>query len=245
MRIATTLLTLSLLTAALYAPQRAAAQEAGVAQAVTFSRCVTEQQTHLARLVQMIEEAEARTGSSDAAVARDARESIATLVHRVHDVRDRLSQCIQSANIPAQPGAQVVRTTETPTGQEASVAGSGGTVSVIHPAESISEHVSVVRGERVDGRGTVPTEDLRRSVRAFVGSGVERCYNAYLDRVGVTTGEIEFTFAAVDGQIREVRVERAGFDAAMRTCVTRAVQGMSLAHTSGRSVFSYVLQVGG
>ena len=127
---------------------------------------------------------------------------------------------------------------------EASVAGSGGTVSVIHPAESIAEHVRVVNGERVDGRGTVPAEDLRRSVRAFVGSGVEQCYDAYLDRVGATRGEIEFTFAAVDGQIREVRVERASFDTAMRTCVTRAVQGMSLAHTTGRSVFSYVLQVG-
>ena len=242
---ATTILTFLTLAMALYAPQRASAQEAGVPQAIELSRCVTEQQTHLARLVQMIQEAQARTSSSDVAVARDARESIATLVHRVHDVRERLTQCIQSANIPAQPGAEVVRTTEAPTGQEATVAGSGGTVSVIHPAESIAEHVRVVRGERVDGRGTVPVEDLRRSVRAYVGAGVERCYDAYLDRVGASSGEIEFTFAAVDGQIREVRVERASFDAAMRTCVTRAVQGMSLAHTSGRSVFSYVLEVGG
>ena len=233
-----------LASAILAPPQRASAQETGVRQAIEFSRCVTEEQTHLARLVQMIEEAQARTSSSDAAVARDARESIATLVHRAHDVRDRLAQCIQSANIPAQPGAEVVRRTEAPTGQEASVAASGGTVSVIHPAESIAEHVRIVRGERVDGRGTVPVEDLRRSVRAFVGAGIERCYNAYLDRVGATSGEIEFTFASVDGQIREVRVERASFDAAMRTCVTRAVQGMSLAHTSGRSVFSYVLEVG-
>ena len=242
---ATTILTFLMLAMALYAPQRASAQEAGVPQAIEFSRCVTEQQTHLARLVQMIQEAQARTSSSDAAVARDARESIATLVHRVHDVRERLTHCIQSANIPARPDAEVVRTTEVPTGQEANVAANGGTVSTIHPAESIAEHVRIVRGERVDGRGTVPVEDLRRSVRAFVGSGVERCYDAYLDRVGASSGEIEFTFAAVDGQIREVRVERANFDAAMRTCVTRAVQGMSLAHTSGRSVFSYVLEVGG
>jgi len=241
---ATTLL-ISLMALAFFFPQRASAQESGVQQAIAFSRCVSEQQTHLARLVQMIEEAQAHTSSSDTAVARDARESIATLVHRVHDVRGRLEQCIQSASIPARPGTEVVRTTEAPTGHEASVAASGGTVSVIHPAESIAEHVRVVRGERVDGRGTVPVEDLRRSVRAFVGSGVERCYDAYLDRVGATTGEVEFTFAAVDGQIREVRVERASFDAAMRTCVTHAVQGMSLAHTRGRSVFSYVLQVGG
>lgn len=245
MRNATTILTFLLVATALYLPVRASAQEAGVQQAIEFSRCVNEHQTHLTRLVHMIEEAQARTTSSDAAVARDARESIETLVHRVHDVRSHLEQCIRNANIPAQPGAEVVRTTEVPAGHEASVAGSGGTVSVIHPAEAIAEHVRIVRGEHVDGRGTVPIEDLRRSVRSFVGAGVERCYNAYLDRVGATTGEIEFTFAAVDGQIREVRVERASFDAAMRTCVTRAVQGMSLAHASGRSVFSYVLQVGG
>ena len=244
MRNAPTLLSLLPLALALNLPNRVSAQEASVEQAVEFSRCVNEQQTHLARLVQMIEEAQARTSSSDVAVARDARESIVTLVHRVHDVRDRLQHCVQQANLPAEPGAEVVHTTETPTAHEASVAGSGGTVSVIHPAESIAEHVRVVNGERVDGRGTVPAEDLRRSVRAFVGSGVEQCYDAYLDRVGATRGEIEFTFAAVDGQIREVRVERASFDTAMRTCVTRAVQGMSLAHTPGRSVFSYVLQVG-
>lgn len=226
-------------------PSQGSAQDAAVGEVLEFSRCVTEHHTHLTRLTRMIEEAQARTNSSDAAVARDARESIATLVHRVHEVRGHLEQCIRDANIPAQPGAEVVHTTEAPTGHEASVAGSGGTVSVIHPAESIAEHVNVVRGERVDGSGTVPAEDLRRSVRAYVGAGVEQCYDAYLDRVGVAHGEIEFTFAAVDGQIREVRVERASFDAALRTCVTRAVQGMSLAHTRGRSVFSYVLEVGG
>ena len=241
----TTTFSVMLMALALFVPQRASAQENGVTQAITFSRCVSEQETHLARLVQLIEEAQTRSSSSDAVVARDARESITTLIHRVHDVRARLQQCVESASIPARPGAEVVRTTETPTAREASVAETGGTVREIHPAESMTQHVRVVRGERVDGRGTVPTEDLRQSVRAFVGAGVERCYEAYLDRVGVSTAEIEFTFAAVDGQIREVRVERAGFDAGMRTCVTRAVQGMSLAHTSGRSVFSYVLQVGG
>ena len=229
----------------IFAPGRGLAQDAAVSEVLEFSRCVSEHHTHLARLVHMMEEAQARTSSGDAAVARDARESIATLVHRVHEVRSHLELCIREANIPAQPGAEVVRTTEPPAGHEASVAGSGGTVHVVHPAESIAEHVRVVRGERVDGSGTVPAEDLRRSVRAYVGAGVEQCYDAYLDRVGVQQGEVELTFAAVDGQIREVRVERAGFDAALRTCVTRAVQGMSLGHTSGRSVFSYVLEVGG
>ncbi len=245
MRVASVLICAVAMLALWAMPGRARAQDAAVGEVLEFSRCVTEHHTHLTRLARMIEEAQARTNSSDAAVARDARESIATLVHRVHEVRGHLEQCIRDANIPSQPGAEVVRTTEAPTGHEASVAGSGGTVSVIHPAESIAEHVRVVRGERVDGTGTVPAEDLRRSVRAYVGGGVEQCYDAYLDRVGVANGEIEFTFAAVDGQIREVRVERASFDAAMRTCVTRAVHGMSLAHTSGRSVFSYVLEVGG
>ncbi len=234
------------LALALGLPLVAEAQDAAASEVRELERCISEHQTHLTRLVRLLAEAEARTSSSDAAVARDAREAITTLVHRAHEVRGHLERCVREAQIPsAHDGAQVIHTTETPTAAEESVAGAGGTVQVVHPAEPIGQHVRVVRGERVDGRGTVPYADLRRSVQSWGGSGVDRCYAAYVDRASVRSGEIEVSFAAVDGAIRQVSVERLGpFDAAFRTCVVAAFSAMQLHHTSGRTEFSYVLSVG-
>jgi hypothetical protein len=232
---------------AILAPgSRARAQEA-VSEVRELERCITEHQTHLTRLVHLIGEAEARTSSSDAAVARDAREAITALVHRAHEVRAHLERCVREARIPsAHDDTEVTTTTEPPRGRDATIAESGGTVQGVHPAEPIGQHVRVVTGERVDGRGTVPLEDLRRSVRAFVGPGLDRCYASYLDRASARRGEIEVSFTAADGAIREVAVERLGpFDGAFRSCVVQAVGAMQLHHTSGRTVFSYVLAIGG
>ncbi len=242
-RIAT--LVLSLLSLLALAPS-ARAQDAAVTEVRELERCITEHQTHLTRLVHLITEAEGRTSSSDAAVARDAREAITALVQRAHDVRAHLERCIRDAQIPGpQTSTQVVRAEHAAGSTEAAVSQSGGTVQEIHPAESIGTHVRVVSGERVDGRGTVPHEDLRRAVRT-TGSALDRCYGAYIDRAAAREGTVEMSFAAVDGAIREVRVENVGgFDAAFRTCAVQAVSAMQLNHTSGRSVFAYVFAIGG
>jgi len=223
----------------------ASAQEP-VTEVRELERCITEHQTHLSRLVRLITEAEGRTSSSDEAVARDAREAITALVHRAHDVRAHLELCIREAQIPsAHVETHTTHEAHAPGSPEDRVSEAGGTVQVVHPAESIGSHVRVVSGERVDGRGTVPHEDLRRSVRTWIGTGVDRCYASFMDRASARSGEVEITFAAVDGAIREVAVERMGpFDAAFRTCAVQAVSGMQLNHTSGRSVFAYVLTVG-
>jgi hypothetical protein len=222
------------------------AQDA-VSEVRTLERCIGEHQMHLSRLVRLIDEAEARTSSSDTAVARDAREAITALVHRAHDVRAHLERCVRDARIPsAHDDAEATTTREPPQGRDATVAEAGGTVQGVHPAEPIGQYVRVVTGERVDGRGTVPLEDLRRSVRAFVGPGVDRCYAAYLDRASARRGEIEVSFTAADGAIREVVVERLGpYDGAFRSCVVQAFTSMRLHHSSGRTVFSYVLAIGG
>lgn len=225
---------------------RARAQEAEAVHEVReLERCVAEHQTHLSRIVHLIAEAEGRTSSSDEAVARDAREAITTLVQRAHDIRTHLEHCVREASIPGPPRTAHGVRDHAPGSTEERVSAAGDTVQEIHPAEPIGEHVRVVSGERVDGRGTVPHEDLRRAVRA-TGSAIERCYAAYVDRAASREGNVELSFAAVDGAIREVRIENAGgFDAAFRTCTTQAFGAMQLHHTSGRTVFAYVLAIGG
>lgn len=211
-----------------------------------LERCITEHQTHLHRLVALIHEAEGRASSSDAAVAHDAREAITTLVHRAHDVRAHLELCIRDAQIPGpRTTTEVVREGHASGSPEDRVSTEGDTVQEIHGGEPIGAHVRVVRGERVDGRGTVPHEDLRRAVRT-TGAALDRCYAAYVDRASAREGSVELSFAAVDGAIREVAVESVGpFDGALRTCVVQAVSAMQLHHTSGRTVFAYVISLGG
>lgn len=245
-RIALVLTASLALTASFAVTSRVHAQDAAaVSEVRELERCITEHQTHLTRLVRLIAEAEGRTSSSDTAVANDAREAITTLVQRAHDVRAHLERCVRDAQIPGPPGGRVVHQDHAAGSTEAAVSESGGTVQEIHPAESIASHVRVVSGERVDGRGTVPNEDLRRAVRS-AGSALDRCYAAYVDRASARQGNVEVSFAAVDGTIREVRIENAGgFDAAFRTCAQQAVSTMQLNHTSGRSVFAYAFAIGG
>jgi hypothetical protein len=176
----------------------------------------------------------------------DAREAITTLVHRAHDVRAHLELCIRDAQIPGpRTTTEVVREGHASGSAEDHVSAEGDTVQEIHGGEPIGAHVRVVRGERVDGRGTVPHEDLRRAVRT-TGAALDRCYAAYVDRASAREGSVELSFAAVDGAIREVAVESVGpFDDALRTCVVQAVSAMQLHHTSGRTVFAYVISLGG
>jgi hypothetical protein len=170
----------------------------------------------------------------------------ATLVHRAHDVRAHLELCIRDAQIPGpRTTTEVVREGHASGSPEDCVSTEGDTVQEIHGGEPIGAHVRVVRGERVDGRGTVPHEDLRRAVRT-TGAALDRCYAAYVDRASAREGSVELSFAAVDGAIREVAVESVGpFDGALRTCVVQAVSAMQLHHTSGRTVFAYVISLGG
>jgi hypothetical protein len=224
------------------APAHAQVTASDVAEVRGLERCVAEQQGHLQRLVGLIHDAEVRAGSSDPAVARDAREAVTALVHRAHGVRAQLEQCIRDAQIPSPPG---VEECEDPDSVEERVGREGDTVQEVHANEPIGPRVRVVRGERVDGRGAVPHEDLRAAMRS-AGPALDRCYGAYASRAGALEGSIELSFAAVEGTIREVAVESAGpFDAQLRTCVVQAVGAMRLRNTSGRAVFAYVLAFGG
>ena len=227
-------LLLSALVACSVVPLAAHAQDVSstdVDEVRGLERCITEHQTHLHRLVALIHEAEGRASSSDAAVA--------------HDVRAHLELCIRDAQIPGpRTSTEVVHEAHPSGSPEDHVSSEGDTVQEIHGGEPIGTHVRVVRGERVDGRGTVPHEDLRRAVRA-TGAALDRCYASYVDRASAREGSVELSFAAVDGAIREVAVESVGpFDAALRTCVVQAVSAMQLHHTSGRTVFAYVISLG-
>lgn len=240
---------LAVLLAVSWTPSRALAQEAdpeAVRAVRELDRCVTAGQQDLARIAQLIRDAEERSRSSDAALARDARAAIVTLLGRARAARETLLRCVEGQRIPDGDAPRTEVVTEAPQAgsAEARVAVAGGTVREVHPAEPLAEGVRVVRGERVDGRGVTPPDALQRAVRGQ-GAALARCYEAFVDRGSARRGELELSFAVVGGVSREARVESApGFDATFRGCVTQAVGAMSVPGSSGRSVFSYVFAFG-
>ncbi len=245
------LVTLALgLALAVGASVRARAQDAdpeAVRAVRELDGCVSSQQRELARIAGLIADAEARAGSSDAALARDAREAIVTLLERARATREALARCVEDHPIPsASASASATTISEAPRSGSAEdrVSRAGGTVREVHPAEELAESVRVTRGERVDGRGEVPSDALQRAVRGR-GAELARCYDGFVDRVGARRGQLELSFVVSSGRSGEVRIESAsGFDAAFRGCVTQALSGMPIPGASGRAVFSYVFAIG-
>ena len=225
-------------------PAPASAQDAAAVQTVrTLSACVTEHETHLTRLVRLIEEAQARTTSTDAAVRRDAIESITTLIGRAHDVREHLRACVEAAQIPRVADTTVVERTTTADSAADSVAASGGSIHEIEADAALGSNVRIVRGERVDGSGSASDDAVRSAVHGLATS-FSTCYDAYIDRIGRRQGSLHLSFTALEGgRVSAVTVER-GFDGPMRQCVQRAAGAMHVSGAHGRTVYAYELSFG-
>ena len=110
---------------------------------------------------------------------------------------------------------------------------------------SLGDHVRVVRGERVDGTGSASDASVRSAVHG-IGTRLGRCYDAYVDRVGSTTGELTLSFT-INGTSRasHVRVESGSrFDAALHDCVEEATREIRVSGASGRTEYSYTFSLG-
>ena len=110
---------------------------------------------------------------------------------------------------------------------------------------SLGDHVRVVRGERVDGTGTASDASVRTAVHG-IGTRLARCYDAYVDRVGSTTGEVTVSFT-INGTSRasHVSVEAGSrFDSGLHDCVEEAAREIRVSGASGRTEFSYTFSLG-
>lgn len=226
-------------------PAGAAAQAVeGIEATRTLSTCIREHQTHLERIVRLIDEAEARRSSSDARVASDARESLVTLMIRAHDIREHLRLCVEHAHIP-RPDTTDERTEVEDDSAADSVAGEAGTVHVVESDASLDAHVRIVRGERVDGTGSASDAAVRSGVHA-IGDRLARCYEAYVDRVGTSRGEIVVAFTlSGSGRAGSVEVEAGSrFDSALHDCAVSAAREIRVTGATGRTVYSYTFALG-
>lgn len=225
----------------------AAAQGApGLPEARTVAQCLHAQDLDIQRLMRLIEQAEQRARAPGVAedVRRDAIASIEQLVDRVRQHTQHARRCVEHTTIPVRVDGVVVETAPHDPAHE-SLSGEHGTVHEVEAGTPLASRVTVVRGERVDGSGSAPDASVRAAVRG-IGTRVGQCYDQYVDRATARSGDLHISFTAADaGRVSRISVEEAGgFDAAMRQCVERAAQGMTISGQRGRSVYAYTLHFG-
>ncbi len=232
----------ALLVLSMAAPA-AAQHSAEVEQVHTLTSCISEHHTHLTRLTRLLDEADTRLHASDESVRRDAALSVETLLQRAAEAREELRACIEAADF-VPPSGETVEHTTTPDDAADHVAVTGGSIHEVEANTTLTTHVRVVRGERVDGSGSVSDASLRSAVRS-IGHAVALCYEGYVDRATSHSGSVHVSFT-IDGtgQVTAATVERGGFDAPLRTCVQRAFRLLSVPDATGTSVYAYELALG-
>jgi TonB family protein len=234
---------LSLVIALAWAAPAAAQHTTEVTQVHTLATCISEHHTHLLRLVRLLDEAHERLHATDAAVRRDAELSIESLLQRAAEAREELRACVEAADFTPPTGEVVVH--ETPADSAADhVAASGSSIHEVEANAAVAHHVRVVRGERVDGDGSVSDSAVVSAVHG-TGSTLAVCYDDYVDRASSRSGTVHVSFTVSEGgHVTEATVERGGFDAPLRQCVQRAFRTMSVSGAHGRSVFAYEISLG-
>jgi hypothetical protein len=238
----------------LLAPSGASAQElsasersSALSRVRALAACVERHHDQLARVLRLIEEAEAqREQASDARVRRDAERALEALIARAADVQRRARECVGGEALPA-PGTRVVERAPPPDPAAEAVAQRGGTVRAVEEDARLTDHVHVVRGEQVDGQGQLDAAAVRSAVRR-IAPRLDRCYERYLERGSIEARNLNLVFAfRGSGRARRVDVERSGFsDRGFERCVRAAGRRLRAASAprGGEAVFSYTLRFG-
>ncbi|UJR86201.1 hypothetical protein [Sandaracinus amylolyticus] len=216
------------------------------ANARTVAQCLREHDEQVQRLMHLLEQAETRSRAPGVAddVRRDAVASITAVVDRIRAHAQQVRHCIERHPIPVHVDGTVTETTADPAHD--SLATDRGTVHEIESGTQLAPSVRVMRGERVDGSGQAPDENVRAAMRT-IGSRLAVCYDQYLDRAAHRSAEVTLTFTASDGgRVGSAQIEggAGGFDTAMRQCVERAAVEMVVRGQRGRAVYSYVVRFG-
>lgn len=243
-----TVVTLSMSRPGTARAQAPSSSSEAVRRVWAMSACLGDQVSELERLLILITQAERqRERSSGEAVRRDAELSLDALLQRAEAVREAARGCLESEQIVSLRPTTVVRPPPADPSAD-SVAETGGTVRETERQTQLAPGVLVVRGEQVDGQGSLSPGVVRTAV-ASVGPRLRRCYDRYLERGSLGARELElvFTFRG-RGPATGVAIEESGFgDRAFEGCV-RAAAGrlVSSASPSGGAVtYSYRFRFGG
>ena len=180
-------------------PALASAQQVDVAGARTRAPreidCVQRQLSALRDAVQLLREAQAQLGASQNDLREAAAQSIVSLEQRIGRIADALKACV--------PDDAVQTRVQEHTGANAAVGQENPATQVVEQGTQISTYVKVVRGERVDGHGSISATEVQRMF-GRIGSRIERCYGSYVDRNALESGTAILSFTVTtSGRVRE------------------------------------------
>lgn len=200
--------------------------------------CVQRQLSELRDTVQLLREAQAQLGASQSDLREAAAQSIVSLEQRIGRISDALQSCV--------PEARTETRVREHTGAVARVGQQNPATQVVESDTQLSTYVKVVRGERVDGHGTIAGSEVQRMFRR-IGSRIERCYGSYVDRNALESGTAILSFTITTSRrVRSIRVEQAMGDATFQRCLRNAGRAIraSAPAVGGDVQFAYTLRFG-
>jgi hypothetical protein len=176
--------------------------------------CLVDVHARITRLKSLFEDAKKQLARAPAGsdAHRDAARTIEVLEGRLSEAARDLLDCMpRQASAPVERRVEVVQT------------GEGGSMVRESGRQKVAEHVFIVQGERVDGRGQHPHGVITRAVVAQA-TMLARCHDDLAHRRAFERGALSLVFTIDErGATRDVAVEGATIgDAAFRNCVRAA-----------------------
>ncbi|MEM9189619.1 MAG: hypothetical protein AAGF12_10620 [Myxococcota bacterium] len=212
------------------------------------ANCIREQAQRLERTLMLMNEAIAqmRNPSAGERARQDARDAIRSLRQRRVRIEREALGCRQPASRTARSDAPIEGVVYQPPSRDPAVERVGQPNSATHVVDenlTLGTNVRVVRGERVDGRGRIGDDAVRRAVRSMAPH-LGRCYDRMVGRGALQRGQVMLTFTIdARGAIHRVRTDQSAFPASFNRCLqTGARRGRTSPGPSGGSAqFSYTL----
>lgn len=212
------------------------------ARAARAIDCLEPLLTRLTTTLRLLREAQAQLDAPGENARRDAAHAIVSLEQQIDDLGESLRSCVPHGS-RLEPHHRV----EGPSGADARVGHENPATHELERDVQLTTNVRVAIGERVDGHGSLPGQDVRRMV-SRIGGRLESCYGELVDRGALQHGQLVLAFTVdASGRVQRVSVEASTIsNRRFQQCVERAGQSIApgATPTGGDVRFAYTLRFG-
>ena len=215
------------------APADPAAQIRAVYESVgSEADCIDGVARSLRASMGLLEEAEAqhRNSGADRALRDAATQTMEAIWVRVREVAARVDACrrdhLGAERITYDAEGNPIVIVDPPDDETADRMGAeGNSLETVDSGSRVAGQVWVIRGEHVDGAGTLDTSRVRRGVHAL-GQPLEACFRSFTARTGADAAQASISFGITSsGRVTGVELdELRPADRRFQQCVQRGFQ---------------------
>ena len=216
--------------------------------------CVGELANRLERVEVLLAEAERQRSQAEGEqdLVDAAEQTIAALWLRARAIATAVEGCrethLQGERVAYDADGNPLVTRDAPRDEGADRVGQeGNSLATIDEGSHIAGLVWVVRGEHVDGEGTLAPEIIRSRVHAL-GQPLDACFREFSTRTGSPEARLSLSFSSLrQGRITQVELEsQLPQDRRFGTCVRRAFSRIPRlpAFSGSTMIWSYHLAFG-